>query len=143
MIVAAALALALGVPQQADAFTYGIWQGRCFRDGYLAGMDHELCRASAAGPVAIRIERDAEALAIWVEPSGCRKTPAGGVVRANLLALSDRAAVVAAKIRGQVRIALKECRSKLRAPRIDQPAVAALLLQSDGLAPGKKEETRP
>jgi hypothetical protein len=143
-VISLALLIAIaGVPQDGavdlnvpGTFQHGQWQGRCFRDGFLSGMDHELCRGWTAGPVVIRFERTAEDLSFRAEATGCApldlhmgKAPAG-------LAPANYAASLSVVLGLTIKDALKTCGSKLKAPKIDKAALAAVLTETDGLEAG-------
>jgi hypothetical protein len=122
--------------QVPGTFQHGAWQGRCFRDGFLSGMDHELCRGWTSGPVAIHFERTAEAMHITVEVSGCSASNQVTMLPESTLASADRNRTVAAVLRMVVRDAVKACRSGLKAPGVDLRTLAAVLTETDGLEAG-------
>jgi hypothetical protein len=118
-------------------FRHGAWQGRCFRDGFLSGMDHELCRGWTGGPVAIHFERTAEAMRVSVEVKGCAAYSGREVtLPASTLASPRRSDQIAAALGRMVRITLGTCRSKLVAPVLDAHTLAAVLTETDGLEAG-------
>lgn len=142
MLVALLLTLA-GVQQDETVdlrvpgtFRHGAWQGRCFRDGFLSGMDHELCRGWTGGPVAIHFERTAEAMRVSVEVKGCEALSEPAVLPESTLARADRVATIAVLLRMVVRARLSACGSRLTVPGVDMRALAAVLTGTDGLEAG-------
>ncbi|MEA3016981.1 MAG: hypothetical protein QOI38_1703 [Sphingomonadales bacterium] len=146
MIISVALSLALAVQQEPALVLQGPWQMHCYRRGSLAGMDHELCKATMwveqSGPGA-EIERSAEGLKVTPWPGECPVDLDPAILPASAFAGRDRAGVVAAFIRTQIERALVACRSRLRAPDISERDVATLLRASDGLAPGSFVQLDP
>jgi hypothetical protein len=124
----------LSVP---GTFQHGAWQGRCFRDGFLSGMDHELCRGWTQGPVAIHFERTAEAVRFSVTVKGCPRYSGREVtVKSDDLTRPRRAGENAEMLGRIVPIVLSACRSKYAAPVVDVAALAAVLTETDGLEAG-------
>ena len=137
MIGISLLLAAAGVAQTVSAepvvFSHEPWQGRCFRDGYLAGMDHELCRATMEGPVAITFERTASGIEFAVTTVGCPPLTLAVTPPPATLAPKQRAGSVAGMLQFVIRDMLKTCRSKLKAPKIDAAEFGAVLVETDGL----------
>ena len=138
MILAAAVALALGVQSEPVQFKHGAWTGRCFREGYLAGRDHELCQAEIFVESGAQLERSAEGLTVIPFVGGeCT----GVDVRSSRLPAAaftghNRASRVAAFIRSKIEAALRTCRLKSVIPAIRTDDIAAFLNASDELRPG-------
>lgn len=144
-VLAAAPLLALaGVPQDQKVdlrmpgtFQHGQWQGRCFRDGYLSGMDHELCRGWTNGPVSMWFERTAEDMRFWLTVKGfTRQTGSQVEMQASSLEDSHRAENIAAVLRRVLPMSLSACHSKHAAPVVDVAALAEVLTETDGLEAG-------
>lgn len=140
-----ALLLGLAGPQQDETvdlrvpgtFQHGQWQGRCFRDGFLSGMDHELCRGWTSGPVAIHFERTAEAMRVSVTVKACPRYSGREVaLLARVMTGKRRADDMAAMLGRMVHVMISACRSKYPAPAMDMGALAAVLTETDGLEAG-------
>ena len=135
MILAAALALALGTQTDPMQFQRGNWSGQCYRERYLAGMDHELCRARIFVDTGAALERSAEGLSVEALPGNCD----GGepaYIPSAMLNGTDRAAFVADFITYQITAVVKACHAKRPIPTIREADIAAFLRASDGLKPG-------
>lgn len=140
-----ALLLGLAGPQQDETvdlrvpgtFQHGAWQGRCFRDGFLSGMDHEMCRGWTSGPVAIHFERTALGMRIWLTVRRCPAYSGRDVtLPAARLDGAHRAEDIVGALGRMMRVTLSTCRSKYPAPVVDQALLAAVLTETDGLEAG-------
>jgi hypothetical protein len=135
-----ALAIAGTLAAQSDPVTFrrGAWSGQCFRQGYLAGRDHELCQAEIFVETGARVERSAEGLSVKpYEGDGCQGDgPEPGFLPSAAFARRDRASVVARFVRSQIEAALKTCNLQRPIPHIRESDMVAFLRKSDGLRPG-------
>lgn len=144
-VLAAAPLLALAGVQQDQkvdlrvpgTFQHGQWQGRCFRDGYLSGMDHELCRGWTNGPVAMHFERTAEAMRVSFKVKGCPRYSGRETALPDwAIKGTARAGGIAAMLDRMARATLNACHSKLRAPVAVVPDLEAMLIETEGLEAG-------
>jgi hypothetical protein len=138
MILVAALSLALAAQADPVQFKHGGWAGRCYRQGYLDGRDHELCEAMIFVETGAKIERSADGLTVEPYPGeGCTGEDAGpGHLPSAALDGRDRATKVATYVRAQILAELKACRLTRPIPAIRQTDIAAFLRASDGLKAG-------
>lgn len=139
MILSLALSLALAAQQKPGVFQHGTWRGRCYRAGSLGGMDHELCKAwmwvEPTGPGA-EITRSAEGLKVKPWPGECHADFTPGLLTTPALAGRDRGVRLARFVETQMRAAVEACGKKLHVPRVRGRDMAALLRDTDRLAPG-------
>jgi hypothetical protein len=130
-VIAIALLLAQTAPEP-GAFTHGPWQGRCYRDGYMAGMDHELCRATLTGPVTVTFERDATSMVFRATAEGCDPLTLNMDPPPATLAPEKFAKTMAVMLQLSLKSSMGSCKAK--APKIDVAPLSAIIAETSGLA---------
>jgi len=134
-LLAASFALT-GIQAGPAYFHHGKWSGQCFRQGNLAGRDHELCQADIFVETGARLERTADGLTVQVWPGegDCEAEPKS--LPSAALATRNRAAVVSAFVRSQIAGTLEACHLNRPLPAIRESDIGAFLKASDGLRSG-------
>lgn len=114
-------------------FHHGRWRGQCYRDGFLSGLDHELCTATLSGGVEVRLQRDADKLLIAALLPDCagRQNPTS--ISSKSLSRPDRTRRVSRAIEDRIGNALKQCHGRTSAPSLSKRDLEATLKQTDGL----------
>jgi hypothetical protein len=116
-------------------YSVGPWEGRCVRDGWLNGSDHESCGAELLGPsIDVYLARNANALTITLSSTACSKSVFKAVMSKKQLALPNRAVRLEATIQGLIKKEAKKCggKSSLPAP-ITTADLTDILNETDGL----------
>ena len=111
----------------------GHWQGRCVRDGWLNGADHESCGAVLAGFVSVYISRDVKGLVVTMNKEGCKRGPAKAKMSVKQLAKPDRAEKLETLIRKLVVKQQKRCGPEGEMYPATKEDLAEILKETDGL----------
>lgn len=117
------------------SFRHGQWQGACFRDGFLAGQDDEVCRAHWTGDIDVSFDRDAAGLTLFVSvanPAGRQCSKLLSFSPRNL-ARRGRAVRFIAALNAGARTVAKQCAVNARLPTISAQDLRATLRETDGL----------
>lgn len=115
------------------AFKVGEWGGRCRRDGWLAGADHESCGAQLDGPVEIRLSRTSKGLEVITAAEGCNRTVKKKMGN-KALAAKNRAETLEKLMRSAVTKIIKKCDPQLDlAHPINRADLVDILGETDGL----------
>lgn len=139
LIAAVATPSAAEVVRQEDgpligAYTVGDWSGRCRRDGWLGGADHESCGAYLEGPLGVELIRTVKGLTINVKAEGCKRGKVSAKMSPKALEATDRVAQLEKAITNGATKLGKQCKPK---PAFAHPVLTAdladILTETDGL----------
>jgi hypothetical protein len=139
MIFSLALSVAAASQSPEAGFHAGPWRGRCYREGSLQGMDHELCTAAFFDEKVLagaQIVRTAEGIEVTSWPGECATSFEPALLPALALAGAERSKVVAAFVQRQIDNELKACKPKSAALKVRAADMAAFLDGSDNLRAG-------
>ena len=114
-------------------YSVGHWQGRCVRDGWLNGSDHESCGAALDGFVSVYISRDVKGLVVSMNKQGCKRRPAKAKMSVKQLAKPDRAERLETLIRKLAVTQQKRCGPEGEMHAATKEDLAEILKETDGL----------
>jgi hypothetical protein len=119
----------------AGSFWHGQWEGECFRDGTLRGMNDEICRARWSGDMDVSFDRDADKLILYVATKPDTGAQCSDLVEipAHRLAGDSRVTLLANAIRAARRRISADCRVPGRSTVISLRDLRAVLRETDGL----------
>lgn len=117
------------------AFHHGPWEGACFRDGFLAGRDDEVCRATWSGRVYVMFNRDADGLTLYISATSStgRQCAKPLSFSPGVLAQRGRTTRVALALDAGLRAVAKQCAVRTRSPTTSVSDLQAMLRETDGL----------
>ena len=136
MIFAALILASSGCPHVvAGSFCHGQWQGECFRDGTLRGMNDEICRARWSGNLNVYLERDADKLVVFVFPRNENDVRCSESAEMSSRALADpaRAEALFRIVRALTRRIAKKCLVPSHLSSLNLRDLRATLRETDGL----------
>jgi hypothetical protein len=114
-------------------YSVGHWEGRCVRDGWLNGADHESCGAVLDGFVSVYISRDVKGLVVSMNKDGCKRGPAKAKMTVKQLAQPDRAEKLETLIRKLAVKQQKRCGPEGEMYAATKEDLAEILKETDGL----------
>jgi hypothetical protein len=127
MITTIALAVAMSAEAPSDTFQAGAWKAMCTQSKNAECVAYE---AVLAGPVTLRLRRDATEITVTTEAEDCSAPSRPAFVNPSYSATTMKYL-----IRGHVVLALSSCKSKLPIPDIKTEELADLLRQTEGTNP--------
>lgn len=114
-------------------YSVGRWEGRCVRDGWLNGADHESCGAVLDGFVSVSISRDVKGLVVSMNKDGCKRGPAKAKMSVKQLAKPDRVEKLETLIRKLAVKQQKRCGPEGEMHAATKEDLAEILKETDGL----------
>lgn len=116
-------------------YSVGPWEGRCVRDGWLSGAEHESCGAQLFSPsIDIRLVRTVKGLTVTLSNSSCKKGVFKAAMSNKQLALPNRATRLETTIQGLVKKQTKKCGPDATLPApITTADLNDILDETDGL----------
>ena len=133
LFAVAVTAATIGGP--AGSFQHGQWQGECFRDGTLRGMDDEFCRARWTGNIDVSFKRDADRLELVISSknSADQRCAASAVFPASALIGRGREKRLINAIASRARGIARRCGGPARTAPISESNLRATLIETDDL----------
>ena len=116
-------------------YSVGPWEGRCVRDGWLSGAEHESCGAQLFSPsIDIRLVRTVKGLTVTLSNSSCKKGVFKAAMSNKQLALPNRTTRLEATIQGLMKKQTQKCGPDATLPAPITPAdLTDILNETDGL----------
>jgi hypothetical protein len=114
-------------------YSVGNWTGRCARDGWLNGADHEICGAHLKAFVSVDLRRNAKGLTVFLLNQGCPKETMYGRMSVKALATAGRAATLEALMQKLIKRQQKKCGMEGEMYPVEQADLADILTETDGL----------
>jgi hypothetical protein len=90
-------------------YSVGEWSGRCVRDGWLNGAEHESCGAQLKSWVTVDLRRTVKGLTATLHNQGCRKGTVSAKMTAKALAATNRAELLEKQIQKLIKRQQKIC----------------------------------
>lgn len=116
-------------------YSVGPWEGRCVRDGWLNGSDHESCGAELLTPGNdLYLARTVKGLTITLDSTACKKMVFKATMTKAQLARPDRSVQLETKIKGLMKTEAKKCGANGSAAiAINRNDLTDILNETDGL----------
>ncbi len=114
-------------------YSVGNWVGRCRRDGFLDGAEHESCGARLDGFVSISLSRTVKGLSVSMEKRGCKRGPVTIRLGLKALAAKDRAEKLEKQIAKMALRLQKRCGPDGEMYPATKEDLADILTETDGL----------
>lgn len=143
ILIASALATMLASSASAEVmrsedgppgyYSVGEWSGRCVRDGWLNGADHESCGAQLKSWVTVDLRRTAKGLTTTVHNQGCRKGTVSAKMNTKALTAANRAEVLEKQIQKLIKRQQKICGVEGEMYPVEQADLTDILNETDGL----------
>ena len=109
------------------------WSGRCIRDGWLNGAEHESCGAQLKSWVTVDLRRTAKGLTATLHNQGCRKGTVSSKMIVKALAATNRAEVLEKQIQKLIKRQQKICGVEGEMYPVEQADLTDILNETDGL----------
>jgi hypothetical protein len=90
-------------------YSVGEWSGRCVRDGWLNGAEHESCGAQLKSWVTVDLRRTVKGLVATLHNQGCRNGTVSAKMSPKALAATNRAGVLEKQIQKLIKRQQKIC----------------------------------
>jgi hypothetical protein len=116
-------------------YSVGPWEGRCIRDGWLEGSDHESCGAEMLGAsIDLYLARTVKGLTVTVNNGDCKNGVFKAQMTNKLLALPNRAKRLEGVLNSLLKKQTKKCGTEgdTAAP-ITTDDLTDILNETDGL----------
>jgi hypothetical protein len=137
------LAAMLSVPSVAEVtrdengppgyYSVGNWNGRCIRDGWLGGAEHESCGAQLKSFISVDIRRTVKGLTVSLLNGGCPKGTVSSKMSVKALAKANRAEVLEAAIQKLIKRNQRKCGMEGEMYAVERADLAEILTETDGL----------
>ena len=136
MIVLAVGLAAMQSGEGLGSFHHGQWRGEYFRDGFLAGMDDEVCRARWSGNMDVSFDRNADRLTLLLRLNDSSKPECSesASFRNASLAKRGREIRILAYIRSQIREIARRRTGPTHFTPVSAKDLKAALRETDDLA---------
>lgn len=126
MLTLVSLALLVAAADDAAVIRAGSWQARCISERRGACVQYE---AELNEPVKLILQRSADAILLYVQPSDCE-----GASRPSSVNPAYSATTMKYMIQGHIVMAMRGCGSELPIPQLDAEELAELLKLTEGVA---------